>query len=128
MGAFKLPNLFGNKFKIDLSQVFPSKNTILTEELALALEKRARQNDGSISPHEQRMIDYVRALGEKADRVAVYKEIIKAAYRDGKLEEDESDLIGFAREKLKVQDKEHRDIVIALRHSLIGKYSEEEED
>ena len=123
-----MPDFFGSKFKLDFSKIFPSKDLVLTEELALALETQARQNDGSVSEHEQRIIDYVRALGDKAARLDIYKEIIKAAYKDGKLEEDESDLIGLSRERLKIKDKEHRDIVIALRHSLIGKYPDEEED
>ncbi len=78
------------------------------------LKKQAKRNDNKISPAEKNIIRAVSEIEDEAPPEEIYFEVLKAAYSDHKLAEDESDLVAFSRDFLKITDKQHRNALEKL--------------
>lgn len=88
---------------------------ITSDDFLTALKNQAMKNDGKVSKKEAHIIKHVERMNPTANPLAIYVEVLKAAYQDGKLSEDECDLVVFARDFLKITDKDHLLALTTLR-------------
>tara|TARA_Y100000310_G_scaffold343068_1_gene449001 strand:- start:859 stop:1134 length:276 start_codon:yes stop_codon:yes gene_type:complete len=83
------------------------------ERFITLLAAQSLRNDGNLSEDELNIINTVKTLG-KEDAFEVYLEVLKAAYKDKKITEDESDLIGLARDLLQISHEDHQNALTEL--------------
>ena len=77
------------------------------------LEVQALRNDKILSEDEMNIINAVRFLG-KEEAYDVYLEVLKAAYQDKKITDDEGDLMSLARDLLQISLEEHQNTLTKL--------------
>ena len=77
------------------------------------LEVQALRNDKILSEDEMNIINAVKFLG-KEEAYDVYLEVLKAAYQDKKITDDEGDLMSLARDLLKISLEKHQNTLTKL--------------
>ncbi len=81
------------------------------KELMNLIEKEAKDNDRKISEQEDEILLELAKLPKKANRLKMYKTILKTIYKDGYVEKDEEDIVLFARKLLNIKLQEHQKIL-----------------
>ena len=77
------------------------------------LEVQSLRNDNTLSEDEMNIVNAVRELG-KEESQDVYLAVLKAAYLDKRITDDESDLISTARDLLKISHNDHQNALTQL--------------
>ncbi len=77
------------------------------------LEVQALRNDKILSEDEMNIINAVKYLG-KEEAYDVYLAVLKTAYLDKKITDDEGDLMSLARDLLQVSLEEHQNALTKL--------------
>ena len=83
------------------------------DEFITILGAQSLRNDNILSQDELNIINAVRHLG-KAEAFDVYLAVLKAAYLDKKITDDEGDLMSLARDLLQVSLNEHQNALTKL--------------
>ncbi len=84
-------------------------------EIMNLIEKEAKDNDRKISDQEDEILSELAKLPENANRLDIYKTILKTVYKDGYVEKDEEDIVLFAKKLLNIKLSEHQKILYELK-------------